>query len=254
MENPFAEFENEEIFINRQDGTRIGPIKASFDHETFTIWRDDIEIEGGDSIDHPINDSKSERYPVIDVKFTKRFTEIPAHFDITVRPTASMVETPKPSVTNIHISNSQGFQVGDHNTQNIIDGFKTLISEIEKTSASPADKKEAKGKLASFLEHPLTVGILGGAAGGLTALLKHIWDRGEKPDAVETGNSVVRIWKLSELTQYLKYEVGKWKYLPCCLLRRRLRIGAKLKGSGRIHFNRMDASTAAPNHKGGADI
>lgn len=173
MENPFADFENEEIFINRKSGTRTGPHKASFDHTTFSIWDPEIEVDNGDTIDRPISPKKAERYTVTQAKFTKEWQGMPACWDITVRSSAAVVDTPPKHVTNnITINNSQGFQIGDHNVQHIVDGFKTLISQIDNSNASPAEKKEAKGRLASFLEHPLTVGILGGAAGGLTGLLK----------------------------------------------------------------------------------
>ncbi len=172
MENPFAEFENEEIFINRKDGTRTGPHKASFDHTNFTMWDSEIEVENGDTIDRPISPKKSERYTVTNTKFTKEWQGMPACWDITVRGSAAVIDTPKRVTNNITINNSQGFQIGDHNTQHFVEGIKAIITEIDNSNASLAEKKEAKGRLAAFLEHPLTAGILSGAVGGLTGLLK----------------------------------------------------------------------------------
>ncbi|GHT95548.1 hypothetical protein FACS1894116_11240 [Betaproteobacteria bacterium] len=65
----------------------------------------------------------------------------------------------------INIHNSTGVQVGDYNTQNIQATFNDLIQRIEQSSASPAEKAEAKNRLAAFLEHSLVSSVLGSAAG-----------------------------------------------------------------------------------------
>lgn len=81
-------------------------------------------------------------------------------------------------------------------------------------------------------------------AGAPTSFL-NIWDNGEEAYKLETGESDVRQWRQGELIPYLKYEIGKWRVLPCGILCRTLRVGVKLKGSGKVHFSRMDVRTAA---------
>ena len=74
--------------------------------------------------------------------------------------------------TNININNSQAFQIGDHNIQNVVDSIKALVRQIDESDASDQQKTDAKGKLSKFLEHPLVCSIFGGAIGGLTGMLK----------------------------------------------------------------------------------
>ena len=66
--------------------------------------------------------------------------------------------------TTINIHNSNGVQVGDYNTQHIQATFNELVQQIDRSAASPAEKAEAKSRLAAFLEHPLVTSLLGGAA------------------------------------------------------------------------------------------
>lgn len=66
--------------------------------------------------------------------------------------------------TTININNSTGIQVGDYNTQHIQAIFNELVEKIDHSTASPAEKAEAKSRLAAFLEHPLITSLLGSAA------------------------------------------------------------------------------------------
>ncbi len=78
-----------------------------------------------------------------------------------------------PSVTqNIHINGSQNIQIGNGNTQTIVTSIESLISRIDQSKAPEAEKKEIKGRLREFLEHPLLGAILGGMAGVLVDSLR----------------------------------------------------------------------------------
>jgi len=63
-------------------------------------------------------------------------------------------------------------QVGNGNVQNVHNVFNQLLQQIDDSDASPEDKKEAKSRLAKFLEHPLVGSILGGLAGSLTGMMQ----------------------------------------------------------------------------------
>ncbi|OYT82130.1 MAG: hypothetical protein CFE50_16060 [Pseudomonas sp. PGPPP4] len=58
-------------------------------------------------------------------------------------------------------------QVGHYNVQNIHNVFNDLIARIDKSEATDEEKAEAKGRLSSFLKHPLVGAIVGGLAGSL---------------------------------------------------------------------------------------
>lgn len=170
--NPFSEFCTDTVYIRHQDERTTGPLKVSFGQNKFTIYDATIDVAEGDIIERPLPNGKAERYDVVHVQFSQTFHDIPAHFELQVRKQGSLVQFQKPSVTNISISNSQGFQVGDHNTQSIVASFKDVIDRIERGAGTAEEKKEAKSRLKAFLEHPLTSAVIGGAVGGLTGLLK----------------------------------------------------------------------------------
>jgi hypothetical protein len=91
---------------------------------------------------------------------------------MTVTKRGSLIPFEKNPITNISINNSQGFQVGDHNTQNMVDAFKQIIERIEKSSGTSEEKEEAKSRLSHFLRHPLTSAVVGKAVEGAIGLLK----------------------------------------------------------------------------------
>ena len=63
----------------------------------------------------------------------------------------------------VNISNSSNVVVGNNNTQTIKNTVRDLVSVIESSSASLADKTEAKSLLRKFLEHPLLAAVASGA-------------------------------------------------------------------------------------------
>ena len=70
------------------------------------------------------------------------------------------------SMTNNHytFNNSQGIQIGDGNSQQLQITLQQLVKEIDSSSGSEEQKKEAKNLLSKFLEHPLVVAVVGAAA------------------------------------------------------------------------------------------
>ncbi|EKT4448945.1 hypothetical protein NPS49_07135 [Pseudomonas putida] len=62
-------------------------------------------------------------------------------------------------------------QVGNYNVQNIHNVFNQLLQKIDESEATEEEKAEAKGRLSSFLEHPLVGAIVGGLAGSLPGLM-----------------------------------------------------------------------------------
>jgi len=158
------------IHIKHKDGRETGPCKTSFSENTFTIFDGTLDVGEGDVIDRPLPNGKAERYDIFDVSYQHKFHGIPAHVSLKVRKQGSLVPFKPARTVNISINNSKGFQVGDHNTQNIVIALQELTQLIEASDPTPADKAEAKSRLSKFLEHPLTTSIMGGISGGLTGM------------------------------------------------------------------------------------
>ena len=172
MNNPFEELCNEKIVIERKDKERLGPFKAAFGKGQFTVWDGSIEVDDGDFIDRPLPNGKAERYDIVEVHYSHQFHDIPAHVDMKVRKQGALVPYHPPRTVNISIRDSQGFQVGDHNVQNIVNSFRELIQHIDNAAAPAEAKKEAKSLMKAFLEHPLTSAVIGDAVSGVTGQLK----------------------------------------------------------------------------------
>src|SRR3984893_13988756 len=160
--HPFIELCNEQIHIQHKDGRQTGPLRAVFAKNAFTVFDGSLDVTEGDCIDRPLPNGKAERYDIVEVNFTHKFHELPAHVDMKVRKQVALVPFRKPNTVNISIRDSHGFQVGDHNTQNIVNSFNELIQRIENSSAPDKAKREAKSRMKEFLEHPLTSAIVGG--------------------------------------------------------------------------------------------
>lgn len=58
--------------------------------------------------------------------------------------------------------NASNLQIGNNNNQNIENAISQILGEIDKMDASEEQKKEAKGLLQKFVEHPIISGIMSG--------------------------------------------------------------------------------------------
>src|SRR5690606_21893604 len=156
----------EEARIEKPDGSVIGPIKASFAGKTIIVRDGKVDIEEGDVILRQLPSGRDERNIITDATFYSRGVGgMGAHYQLKFRK-GGQSEAKKPSHT-INIHGAQSVQVGDYNTQNIVNSFEALVKKIESADASPEEKEEAKGMLRRVLEHPLVVSVIGAAAGAV---------------------------------------------------------------------------------------
>ena len=75
--------------------------------------------------------------------------------------------------SNIQIGtlNSHGnTQIGDYNSQNVVNVFNHLIEKIDASDASAEEKNEAKQLLSKFIAHPLVNTVLGTSASVLSSV------------------------------------------------------------------------------------
>jgi hypothetical protein len=71
---------------------------------------------------------------------------------------------------NITFNSAANVQIGNQNTQSVVQTFNSIIEKINSSAASPEEKAEAKSLLKAFIEHPLVSSVIGGVAGGLVGL------------------------------------------------------------------------------------
>ena len=167
----FSSLCNEEVHIKHADGRETGPCKTTFSNNKFTIFDETLDVSEGDVVDRPLPNGKAERYDVVEVNYQHKFHSIPAHASLKVRKQGALVPFMPAKTVNISINNSQGVQVGDHNTQSITIALQELVQLIDSSDASLDEKTEVKSRLSKFLEHPLTTSIIGGVSGGLTGIV-----------------------------------------------------------------------------------
>lgn len=157
---------HEEARIEKADGRVLGPYKALFQGKTIFILNEMADIEEGDAVLRQLPNGKDEKNIVLQATFYRKGVgSMGAHYRVEFRK-GGEVPMQKPT-QNITINGAGSVQVGDYNTQNIVNLLDTLKTKIEAADADPKEKEEAKGLLRKLLEHPLVVSILGAAAGAV---------------------------------------------------------------------------------------
>lgn len=162
----FGALPNEDAQVEKKDGSVVGPYKAIFAGSSIILPDAKADIEEGDVILRKLPSGKNERSVVTEATFFQKMHGLPAHYQIKFKKWSASNMSEKAS-HNITIHGAQSVQIGDFNTQNIINSFQALKNQIESSSASPEQKEEAKSLLSNFLGHPLVSSILGAAAGAI---------------------------------------------------------------------------------------
>ncbi|MEZ0389887.1 MAG: hypothetical protein ACAI34_22605 [Verrucomicrobium sp.] len=171
MESPFDAHYTHKVTILYADGRMQGPVLCCFVGNKLSIPDENLSLTTRDRLFRTMPNGKEDEYEIEDAVFEEGFGEIPTSWELTVRRTASRPRE-QARTTNISINNSQGFQIGDHNRQEIAPGLEKLIEAIAKSDAAPEEKEAAKSRVAELLRHPL-VGAIVGVAG--TAILRKYW-------------------------------------------------------------------------------
>lgn len=156
----------EDARIEKPNGNVIGPYKALFAGSTIIIDDPKADVEEGDTILRLLPNGKDERSYVTEATFYNMGVgSIGKHYQIKFKKGGAPMEY-KP-VQNFHINNAQSIQIGDFNSQNVVNSFEALVKKIESSSATSEEKEEVKSLLAKFLSHPVVVSVLGAAAGAI---------------------------------------------------------------------------------------
>lgn len=163
----FDSFPSEDARIEKKDGSVIGPYNAIFAGNTIVVKDAHADIEEGDVVLRKLPSGKDERSEVTAATFFNQHGSLPAHYQLKFRKGAP--KEPAKAGNTIHIHGIHGgqVQIGDHNTQNIVNALQELKNKIDSADASPEQKKEATGLLRNLLTHPLITSVLGGLAGGI---------------------------------------------------------------------------------------
>jgi hypothetical protein len=162
----FRKLLKDSVFIVKPDGRRLGPYQAAVLPDSILITEEAVDVDERDYVVRSIPSGKEELYLVLSANYNQGLCSAPPHYTLKVcKTTALSMKPPEMKSTTINIHNSTGVQVGDYNTQHIQAAFNELIQKIEQSSASSAEKAEAKSRLSAFLEHPLVNSVLGSALG-----------------------------------------------------------------------------------------
>lgn len=160
--------QKDRVFIEKADGSRLGPFKTAVAEGTATIFDPKLDVNDGEFLIRPLPNGKEEKYLILSSEYSPGLHSIPPHFSLKLQKTTA-IQTAIPRHTTVNINHSTGVQVGDHNVINIQNALNELVQRIESSQASSQDKAEAKSRLSAFLAHPLVGSVLGGIAGGLVS-------------------------------------------------------------------------------------
>jgi hypothetical protein len=124
------------------------------------------DVESGDTILRSLPNGKQERSVVTEVAFFNHgIGNLGPHYQVKFR--QGGVAVGSRSSQHISITGAQSVQIGDHNTQSIVNSFEALAKMIDSSNAPAGEKNEAKTLLGQFLRHPLVVSIVGAVAGSV---------------------------------------------------------------------------------------
>jgi hypothetical protein len=160
----------EEIKVRKKDGSIKEGYQVAFTATTIFVSNISADIQEGDVVIRKLPNGNEDLHYITKVNYYSSKTGFPEHYQLkfTKAPPEQKMEK---KVQNINFHGTPNVQIGDHNTQNIINVFNDLIQKIESSSASEAEKKAAKSLLGEFLKHPLVISILGSVAGAAIGLL-----------------------------------------------------------------------------------
>ncbi|MGO4380382.1 hypothetical protein [Pseudoduganella sp. RAF53_2] len=157
----------DEVFIEQQDQSRIGPFRASVSPTQATLFEEHIDVQEGQILIRVLP-QREERYLITTAYFSQGLSAIPPNWQLKLSKTTAIRDQPLTKNTTVNIHQSNGIQVGDNNTQSIEIAIENLLQRIENAKASTEQKAEAKGLLAKFLAHPLVTAVVGA---GVTSLI-----------------------------------------------------------------------------------
>jgi len=162
----FSFIPKEDARVEKNNGDVLGPYSATFTSEAIIVWDETADVEEGDVILRTLPSGRDERSNIEDAQFYQKVSSIPAHYKIKFTKGAKKVMNEK-QPANITIGSAGSVQIGDNNSQSIVNNFNTLIEKINESQATEEEKVEAKNLLSKLISHPLIVSILGAAAGAL---------------------------------------------------------------------------------------
>lgn len=153
----------EQAFVEKPHGERVGPYATVFAGSTIIIDDPVADVERSDTVIRVLPNGREERSFIAEVTFYARgIGRYGPHYQV-------KVGSPPPAREReghtISIQGAQLVQIGDHNVQNMVHAFESVVQTINASSGSDAEKAEAKSRLAAFLQHPLVVSVLGAVAG-----------------------------------------------------------------------------------------
>lgn len=161
---PFNTFPKENARVEKKSGLIVGPYMAVFAGEVIVVTDAQADIEEGDVILRQLPNGRDERSHVVEVNFYNDMTAFGAHYQLKIRK-AGTSEMKNPTNT-FHIHGGQ-VQIGDNNTQNIVNALNALKEKIDAADATPEQKSGAKELLGNLIAHPLVTSVLGGFAGAV---------------------------------------------------------------------------------------
>lgn len=174
----FEELCTDELLVVKKDGTRTGPFKGRLwttksngDPPGAIIFDESLDVDEGDQLARKLPNGKEELCTVLEVAYNKGVSAIPSHYHLKIEKSTALPRRSDRTSATVNVYNSQGVQIGDYNTQNVVAVLESLVSEIESSDGTTEEKREAKSRLRAFMQHPLVVSILGAATGGLLGSL-----------------------------------------------------------------------------------
>ncbi|WP_140844134.1 hypothetical protein [Variovorax guangxiensis] len=156
-------------YVEDSKGIRHGPYKTKFGGKVLIIYDQEFGGNEGDFLVQSLPNDREKKHRISEIQYSSGLAGIKPHYQIKLG-MEKPLEQPSNSTTTVNISGGN-VQVGSHNAQHITASFQTLVTAIEQSTFSEAEKSSAKSKLREFLESPVIAAVAGSAVQAIISTL-----------------------------------------------------------------------------------
>jgi len=167
---------NDQIFLEIRGGEPRGPFGASVQGNKIFTEETSVDFEEEQIVFRKLPSGRPERYKITNAHWAEGMGM--SHWQLDVVKVDSQ-GLPKGSGgsraagSTINISGSTGIQIGNDNTQNLIQSLNAVLEAIDQSDSPEGEKKTVRSIINDLVSHPLFTAIAGGVAGGITGTLSN---------------------------------------------------------------------------------
>lgn len=168
----FKDMCTETVDIENRWGEKVGTFKCTLSQNKVCIFEEYIEVEEGYVVSQHLPGGKRARYLVQQTHFQNEIEGMESHWTIDIVKENSLHKKEQAAfsqVNNFH--GSSNIQIGNENVMQITDAFKTLIDQIDNSTFTVEEKRQARGAIRDLISNPVVAAVAGSAVSAIAEIL-----------------------------------------------------------------------------------